>query len=201
MKPATITLLRLGAPLLALTSLSTLTGGIWLGFLGEWQLVLIGLVAMGVSALPLSLACLPAALLGLPAMGFAQKGRTVLAATFGIGALLYTSMVVGAWGATALWFFSKASGAGSDFPFLLWGLGVSISPWAVMARSELDSGGNEFSLVSIFFLQIAYIGGSLAIVTGYGFIVGAMVIAVIMVGNAVVQAFLVENEEVPGAGY
>lgn len=198
MKKATIALLGIGARLLAVSNLVAMAGAIWLLVLGKWPVVLIGFIAMGVSALPLSLACLPSMAFAVPAIEFARNGRMRLAGALGFLSLLYTVLIVGGWGVVVLWLVIKASSGASVLPFLLWGLGVSVAPWAVMARSNEQSGGNEFSLISILFLQVGYVGGASMILLEQSFVSGSLVVASVMTICAVVQGSLAEREDLYG---
>ncbi len=190
MDQITLAFIRFGAFLLAFSSIGTLVGGVWLCILGEWLLFGIGFLAMAVSALPLSIAFVPGLIFGVPAMSFQQRGRMVLASMFGAASIAYTAVVVGIWGGAVLLFCIKAGEASTAWPIFLWGHGVATAPLAVIARSEMESGGNEFSLISLLFLQLGFIGGVIVTIQGKPFERVVFILAASMVVNVVLQCVL-----------
>lgn len=195
MERLAVALIRIGAPLLALSVIGTVSSGIWLGVLGEWKHIGIGLLAMGISTAPLSLACAPGLAFGVPGMALLEQGRKFKGRILSLLAMLYTSTVVTVWAVAVLYFAIRASNGSNEIPLLVWGLGVAVAPWGSMANSEMESGGNEYSLLSIFFLQIGFIGGIVLTMMGKGFPLAIIAIGGSMVISVIFQGLLVASQE------
>ena len=75
---------------------------------------------------------------------------------FGFLSALYTIAILTVWCIAILIFFTKQANADAMIPMLIWSYGVATAPIAWVAQKELQ-GGNEFSMISTFFAQVAYI--------------------------------------------
>jgi hypothetical protein len=84
-----------------------------------------------------------------------DKGGILKALGFIIGmiGLVWTYLVMSGWGIFSFNYFVNRSDAESYIPYLIWAYGVAIGPWAYMASKD----ANEYSTISVFFLQVAAI--------------------------------------------
>jgi len=143
-------------PLALMNSLGGVLAGIWLAILGQWGSIGYGILFLIGSAIALSIAMAPGLLLAAPAAIFHEKGKMLAAFAFGFLSSLYTVAVLTVWCIAVLFFFMKRADASSIIPTLLWSYGVATGPIAWLAQKELQA-GNEFSMVSSFFAQLAYL--------------------------------------------
>lgn len=146
----------LAVPLGLINMLGGIVSGIWLAILGEWGIIGYGIAALFVSGIGLGLAMVPGLLLAAPAAALLEKGNKFGFYFFGFLSALYTIAVLTVWCIAVLFFFTKQANADSIIPILIWSYGVATGPIAWMAQNEMQ-GGNEYSMISTFFAQAAYI--------------------------------------------
>jgi hypothetical protein len=143
--------LALMIPLMLLNVFGGLVGGIWLAVLGRWSALFSGIGFLIAGAFILSILMLPGMLFAAPAAMAAEKGRNVIAAIFGLPAILWTyAVMVGCCILTFSWIVSKGEG---EFPFLLWGYAVATGPWAFLASKDSQA-GNDSSGIPLVFAQL-----------------------------------------------
>jgi hypothetical protein len=152
-----------------LNFLAGIVGGIWLLLLGEWQVVVIGLVAGVCGTFIAGLLILPSMLLVGPLIGVASATRLqhspvfmAITALIGVG---YTYCVTGLWAHVSFRWLTAHVALDAKIPILLWCYAVATSTWNYMAQQDARS-GNEMTSMSAFFHQIACV--SLMV---YGFMV------------------------------
>lgn len=131
-------------------------GGVWLAFLGEWRLILIGLLVLVASNWLLSfLLMLAMPIAGLTVYFYERKNP--LRHVFGFLSQLYTNiLIVG----TCFFAFSICSSYYSGnidvryIPYLLWSWGMALSPWQFFASKEQD---NEHTMLTLFCASACYL--------------------------------------------
>ncbi len=146
----------LAVPLGLINMLGGIVSGIWLAILGEWGIIGYGIAALFVSGIGLGIAMAPGLLLAAPAAALHERGNKFGFYVFGFLSALYTIAVLSVWCIVVLFFFTKQANADSIIPILIWSYGVATGPIAWMAQKEMQ-GGNEYSMISTFFAQVAYI--------------------------------------------
>lgn len=146
----------LSIPLLILNMLGGIVSGIWLGILGEWSAVCLGLFFYIVSTPVLSLALIPSMLFTVPGTFCAHRGKTfVFVCLLALGSL-YVLTLVTIWCCGILFLFVKGATASSLIPRLIWSYGVATGPWAYMT-SKYPQGEGLASIVATFFAALAYL--------------------------------------------
>jgi len=140
-------------PLMFLNLLGGIVSGIWLAILGEWGGIGAGLVASIGGVFFIGFLLLPGFLVSVPAIFMMNKGGILKALGFVVGmvGMLWTFIVMSGWGMFSFDYFMARADADSRIPYLIWAYGVATGPWAHMASKE----DNEYSIFSVFFLQIA----------------------------------------------
>ena len=76
-------LLLLFIPFMLLNMLGGVVGGIWLGVMGEWRLLVFGILYMLGGSLVVSILMLPGMMFAAPAAMAAERKKFILAAIFG----------------------------------------------------------------------------------------------------------------------
>jgi hypothetical protein len=143
----------LAVPIGLLNAFGGIIAGIWLAILGEWGLIGYGIVALFISGFGLGFAMMPGLLLDVPAALLYEKGNKIGFYFFGFLSSLYTTAVLTIWCVVVLYFFAKQADAHSIIPVLLWSYGVATGPIGWLAEKDQ----NEYSLISTFFAQVAFI--------------------------------------------
>jgi hypothetical protein len=140
-------------PLFFLNFLGAVVSGIWLALLGEWGGIGMGLLASILGTFFCGSLLLPGFLVSVPAIFMMDKGGILKALGFIIGmvGLLWTFIVMSGWGMFSFGYFMARADSDSSIPYLIWAYGIATGPWASMAKDD----NNEFSIFSVFFLQIA----------------------------------------------
>lgn len=146
---------------------SSLVGGVWLAFIHQWRLILLGVV-MGI--------CLPTlyAIVIAPGMGLAaisapliEKGRRFLGGAIALFATLYSNSLIAVWVAGAFSVCVIQVEAHSPVPFVLWGYAVAVGPLSYMA--EKDSEDSVGTALGVFFAQISYFLATILWLSGTSF--------------------------------
>lgn len=190
------TLMRAAATLVPVIGIINLLGGlvsgIWLAVLGQWWALSYGLIGLFVSHRIIGFLLVPSMFLAAPATRLQETGRTSRA-TILIGlSALYTATLITVWASAVMVLFVSRSSEGTLFALLLWSYGVATGPWAWLAREDQQSGGNEFSSMSTFFLQLGYfVGGVVLLLTETTPVVFILVLAAAMLVNWAFQLCIV----------
>jgi hypothetical protein len=148
----------LSIPLMILNMLGGMVSGIWLGILGEWGALGIGILFFFISAGLLGFALIPSVLLTAPAAYCAEKGRLFGLLCFGSLSSMYILALITVWCCGILFLFARDATASSLVPRLIWSYGVAIGPWAYMASKEQGADGEGFaSAMATFLAELAYL--------------------------------------------
>jgi hypothetical protein len=127
--------------------------GIWLAILGHWGAIGYGLLFLAFSSFGLGLAMIPGLIFAAPAASMVEKGSKIGGYFLGLLSTLYTYGVLTAWCLAILTYYLKNADNESIIPLLIWSYGVATGPIAWMAHKER----NEYSMISTFFIQLAYL--------------------------------------------
>ena len=143
-------------PIVAMNWISPIIGGIWLLILGDWRLVVYGVLWIIFSLKVL----IP---LALPSLGFALIGGALLEKIIPIAIifvflsfLLTNVLIIG----TCFWAFTICSSFyyGDNFigyiPYLFWSYSLAVSPWQNIAAQELD---NPLELITAYSVSMFYL--------------------------------------------
>lgn len=127
-------------PIIILNFFAPVVGGIWLGFLGEWSAIGVGIAYMFMGVMIVSILIIPSILLGAPAILLIRKGHRFWGGILGIPSLAWTHLIIVGSGAFVLFYFREEAYR-SDYllPFLLWGGAVAVAPWTYLASKEPNS--------------------------------------------------------------
>ena len=152
-------LVLLLVPLLILNILGGIVAGIWLIILGEWVIVVEGLLIAYASNFILSFAMLPMWLFAKPAIYFSNKGKTIGMVCFTALSNLYILAVITFWCCGIMFYFIGSATESNLIPRLLWTYGLAIGPWTYFARQDGQGGRPESfaSMIATFFAQIGYV--------------------------------------------
>lgn len=144
-------------PMLLLNMLGGIVSGIWLIFIGEWRMLLLGVAIIVGGNLIASIALMPGMVLTVPGMALHESGgaRKSLAYPLLFGGILWIYLVMSAWAIGAFIIFMRSADSRSWIPLLIWSYGVATAQWTYMAQKETDS--SDFSVFAVMFLQIAYL--------------------------------------------
>ena len=172
-------------PLGILNMFGGIISGIWLAILGEWGLIGYGILALFVSGMGLGLAMAPGLIFAAPAAAMLEKGNKVGGYFFGLLSTIYTVGILTAWCILVLVYYTKHADSNSIIPLLVWSYGVATGPIVWLAKKELQS-GNEYAMLTTFFIELAYILAILAIL-----LVGVSLLDVIVLFGVIMSIGLV----------
>ncbi|MDC1312171.1 hypothetical protein N8Z26_06915 [Burkholderiales bacterium] len=183
----------LSVPIGIINLLGGFISGIWLAVLGHWGLIGYGFLLGVFGAFGIGLAMMPGLFLfAMPAASLIEKGNKFFGYIFGLLATVYTYGILTLWCLLILFYYVSRADQDSIIPVLLWSYGVTTGPIAYMAMKEQ----NEFSMISTFFIQIAYLISMFAVYFG-GFIYVLYIFGVTMLVGLLIQftlAFLMDKE-------
>jgi hypothetical protein len=147
MKVFTAIITAVSIPIFALNALGGVVSGIWLLCIGQWKLVVYGLLA-GISATwLLSLAMMPAMGLILLGSKLAEKGKLSAFLALVSMASLWQYVIASIWCVAVFLAIAEHSTDKTVIPRIIWAYGVAIAPWAYMARGE-DQGSGAVMMFS-----------------------------------------------------
>lgn len=148
----------LSLPITIVNSFSGIVGGIWLALLGEWQLIILGILFIFTSKWILSILLLLNLPIGMALMFFHKKNK-FLTYLFSYLSQLYVNILVIA---TCVLAFLLCSNfytfkGNIDFgliPYLLWSWGMAFGTWHFFASKEPE---NEYTFISLFSASVFYL--------------------------------------------
>jgi hypothetical protein len=143
----------LSFPVLLLNLFGGFVSGIWLLIIGDWRLVIGGIVAGAVSTFIIGIILIPSMILDVPMNFFLKKGKLFGAMVFAALSNFYIVNIIAIWCYGILLFFFQKATFQSYIPMLIWSYGVAMTPWAYMASKE--PGG--FASITTFMAELAYI--------------------------------------------
>lgn len=135
--------------------------GIWLAIAGDWWAIGYGLMGLFAAHWVISLLLVPGLIVGAAGARLAERGRWGSARIVLALSSLYTTALMFAWCLSTTLAFLRHAREAPIFPMFLWAYGVATSPWMFLAAKDQEgSGGNEFSLFSLFAMQAGYVLGA-----------------------------------------
>lgn len=146
-------------PLMLLNTFGGIIAGIWLAILGEWGHIGTGLLlAIGgpwFLSIPLGLGMLVLA----PMLLLLEKVKNVwLQAPFAMVGASVTLGIMVAWAYLCQFILLEDASSDNLIPLVLWTYGAITGPFVYMAQKDQQAGGgNEYSVIALFFYQIASI--------------------------------------------
>ena len=135
--------------------LSAIVGGVWLAFLGEWRLIVIGIALLFTSQWIISFMLLPGMLLGTISMYFHEK-KNPLFYLFGFVNQAYTNfliLVTCAFAFILCTHFYSGNSKITLIPYLLWSWSIALGDWQYFASKELD---NVFTMGTLYVASVLY---------------------------------------------
>jgi len=146
-------------PIGFINMLGGIISGIWLVILGHWSPIGYGLLFLAFSSFGLGLAMMLGLIFAAPAAMMEERGNKFGSYFFGFLSVLYTYGVLTVWCLVVMTYFLKQADNDSVIPLLIWSYGVATGPIGWMAQKER----NEYSMISTFFIQAAYLISIVAI--------------------------------------
>ena len=145
-------------PITLMNGFSAFIGGIWLVFLGEWNLLGVGIALLFTSHFILSFAMLPGMLITAIATPFIERNNP-LQYFFGYLSQLYVNILIVVWCFGSFVFCSNFYASENPFdlgliPYALWSWGIALGPWQFFASKEQD---NEFTIITTFSASAFYL--------------------------------------------
>ncbi len=186
-------------PLMLLNIFGSIVAIVWLGILGEWHTILLGVIGFILARLILGIALLAGFIFSAPALYFNSINFKPGTMFFGALAMLYTMIMFSAWCFLVLFLLLRTSEHSAALPTILLAYGVATGPVAYLAQRENSTeGGNPFSILTALFLQIAFCSIIVAYLAHISLEHAIVIFAAIMLANFILQAVLtvlIEREE------
>lgn len=170
-----------------LNALGGIVSGIWLALIGQWWALGVGLVGVLVSHFLASILLMPSLLFAAPAAALAERGKQGVATVLAGVSSLDTAALIAVWGIGVLYFFVSRGTAGSVIPLLIRSYGVASGPWSFLASKDQQAGGNEYSAMATFFLQVGYVVAIVLVLDSRSLAPGAFALAAAMGINWLLQ--------------
>ena len=142
-------------PLIVLNMIAAIGGGIWLAILGEWRLIVIGVILIFTGHFFLSIPLMLGIPLDMLGKHFYEK-KSPLRYIFMYLTQLYTNILIVACCVVALWICTR-SYQGSTLgiiPYLLWSWAIALGPWRFLLSKEPE---NEFSGMTLYVASVLYL--------------------------------------------
>ena len=156
MKALINTINTFALPIVFINNLGLIAGGIWLLILGEWDIIIPGLVIL-LSGYVLPLWVFMVGLIFvIPSTYFIEKNNQTAGMIFDFLNVLFTVAVIVVWCVIVLFYFLKLAGYGSFYPTILWSYCIAASPISYLAYKDLQ-GGNEAAMILAFFAELSYL--------------------------------------------
>jgi len=187
---AIATITALTVPIMLLNLLGGIVSGIWLAILGEWGEIFRGILFMVVAGFAISIALMPSLLFAAPAAMAMERGKKFIGALLGSLSVLYTVALITVWCIWVMWLFVSSATESSLIPLLVWSYGVALGPWMWLAQKDQQGGRNEFSTLTTFFAQAAYILGMIMFFFGATLGTIAILFGIIMLTGAILQMII-----------
>lgn len=144
----------LSVPLIILNMLGGIVSGIWLAILGEWGILLLGILLFVGGVWLDTFILTPGILLAIPAAYCAEKGKTLSFMCLSTLSNLYILCVVTIWCCGVLFLFVNNATISNLLPRLIWSYGVATGVWAYKASEDRES---IASALTIFLAELAYL--------------------------------------------
>ena len=147
----------LAIPFWVLNMFGGVVAVVWLAILGEWSLIVFGIIGFFVGRYLIIALLLPAALILSPGAYFLRRGIMSGTYFFGFLGALYCTAVLTVWSLFVLDFFVQQVLPQSLFPILLWSYIIATAPILWLAKKDIQDSGGDQTIVITIFIQIAYV--------------------------------------------
>ncbi len=131
-----------------------IVSAIWLIILGDWGLVLIGVVGSLIASFLIGFVLMIGLIFAIPAMKFGEKGYRIPALIFGFLSQVVTVAIISFWCLYVFSLFLQNATVDNWIPFAILSYAIATTPFNFLASKEQD---NEFTQLTLFFIQVAYI--------------------------------------------
>ncbi len=146
----------LAIPILIVNMFGGLIAGIWLAFLGQWRLILLGVLLLFTSHFYLSILMLPGLIIA-PISARLYEKKNPLAYLFIFFSQFYTNLLIIGWCLLSLSVCMHSYDGSSKLglvPYVLWSWGMALGPWQFFYSKEQN---NEFTGLTMFCATIFYL--------------------------------------------
>ena len=188
-KKQSILITGLIIPFIILSVFGGIVSGIWLAILGEWGVIMRGIITIVISSFAISIALMPTLLLYKPTAKALEKGKNKLGLFLGSLSLLYIIALVTVWCVWIMWSFTSLNNHNAIIPIAIWSYGVALAPW--MYLSSKESSGSQAVTTSA---QIAYIVGIIMLLLGTDIKTISIVFGVIMLLSGAISLYWAHRE-------
>jgi hypothetical protein len=156
-------------PLMILNSLGGIVSAVWLLILGEWRLILGGLLVMFAGNFCLTIAFLPSVLLGAPALYLASKEKWTISNVLMLPSILYINAVIAAWCGIVFFFYTLGSTLPNLIPRMIWSYGIATGTLSYLAmKGPSDENAPTGPTIAVLFAEIGYVFAMLRVVMSRG---------------------------------
>jgi len=156
MKALINTINTFALPIVFINNFGVIAGGVWLLILGEWDIIIPGLVILILGYVLLLWIFTIRLIFVMPSTYFIEKNNQTAGMFFGFMNVLFTIAVIVVWCVIVLFYFLKLAGYGSFYPTILWSYCIAASPISYLAYKDLQ-GGNEAAMILTFFAELSYL--------------------------------------------
>jgi hypothetical protein len=151
----------LGLPVVIILILTNdIISGIWLAILGEWELIISGILFAFFIPYFLSVLMLPRFLLAPLALYFYEKKNLLLGFIFGFINLVYVNILIVCTCIFAFLYvsdFYNGNISVNYIPYLSWSYGIGLGPWFFIGSKERDNVFVMFTLYISFLLYTIFL--------------------------------------------
>jgi hypothetical protein len=154
----------------------------------DFNLGIVGTYLCFESHFPLSLLLMVGMLFVLPAQYFIKKNNKSGVLVCSFLSLSYTLALITIWSLTVLLFFISSATSRNIIPRLIWSYGTAMSPWMFFAQKDQQGGGNEYSMISLLFAEVAYISVMIMVL----FLNSSLIHVLMVFGSVMMICLIVE---------
>ena len=141
----------LAIPIIILNSVGGIAAAIWLAVLGDWAVLLGGIVAMAAATFLIGIALIPGTLFLMPSVAALERGKVILGVLIGSIAALWTYAIIVFWCVGSFLLVLGAYKSGSIWPYALWSYAIATGPWTYIASRESQIDANASATLTAFF--------------------------------------------------
>ena len=159
---ATLALLAMiSIPLALLNFIGGIVGGIWLGVLGEWAAIGLGIAILFIGAWAASLMLAPGMLLAAFGAAMIERGNKFVGWLIVALSSPWTTIIIIVWQIAIFRWFGKYVDTENAIPMWLWSYGAATGVWSYMASKEP---ADSHAPITAFASQISYIVLSVCVI-------------------------------------
>ena len=156
-------------PLMILNSLGGIVSAVWLLLLGEWRLIVAGLLVSLAGNFCLRIAFLPSVLIGAPALYLASKEKWTISNILMLPSILYINAVMTAWCGIVFYFYTLDSTLPDFVPRMIWTYGIATGTLSYLAmKGPSDENAPTGLAIAVLFAQIGYVFAMLRVIISRG---------------------------------